>query len=51
MITKLQQPSTWAGVAILWALFGPKVIPWELVQNCITSILAILAILLNEKQG
>lgn len=46
---KLAQPSTWAGVAILWQLFSPMAIPWEVVVNAITAVAALLAVVLDEK--
>lgn len=46
--SKLAQPSTWAGVAILWSLFAPIAVPWEVVVNAITAVAALLAVLLNE---
>lgn len=47
-LDKLRQPSTWAGLGLLWSLFGPKAVPWEIVVNAITAVAALLAILLNE---
>lgn len=48
---KLAQPSTWAGVAILWSIFAPVAIPWELVVNAITAVAAVLAVLLDEAKS
>lgn len=47
---KLAQPSTWAGLAILWSLFAPAAIPWEIVVNALTAVAALLAVLLNESK-
>lgn len=46
--SKLAQPSTWAGLAILWSLFAPVAVPWEIVVNALTAVAALLAVLLNE---
>lgn len=46
---KLAQPSTWAGVAILWSIFSPLAVPWETVVNAITAVAALLAVILDEK--
>jgi hypothetical protein len=47
--TKLAQPSTWAGLGILWFAFAGNLVPWELVINAITAVCALLAVLLDEK--
>lgn len=47
-LTKLAQPSTWAGIGLLWALFAPSGIPYELVVNAVTAVCALLAVVLNE---
>ena len=45
---KLAQPSTWAGLGLLWIAFSPLAVPWEIVVNAITGVAALMAILLNE---
>lgn len=46
--SKLAQPSTWAGLGLLWSVFAPVAVPWEIVVNAITGVAALLAIVLNE---
>jgi len=45
---KLAQPSTWAGLGLLWSVFSPMAVPWEIVVNAITAVAALLAIVLDE---
>jgi len=47
--SKLAQPSTWAGLGLLWFAFAPGAIPFDLVVQAITAIAGILAIVLDEK--
>lgn len=45
---KLAQPSTWAGLGLLWSVFSPLAVPWELVVNAVTAVAALLAVVLDE---
>jgi len=47
--SKLAQPSTWAGLGLLWFAFAPGNIPFDLVVQAVTAIAAILAIVLDER--
>jgi len=49
--SKLAQPSTWAGLGLLWMAFSPLAVPWETVVNAVTAVCALLAVLLDEKRG
>lgn len=46
--SKLAQPSTWAGLGLLWSFFAPVNVPWEMLVNALTAVAGILAVILNE---
>ena len=46
---KLAQPSTWAGLGLLWSVFAPGQIPFDLLVNAVTAVAALLAVILDEK--
>jgi hypothetical protein len=48
-VERMREPSSWAGMGILWTLLGPKLLPWDLVVNAGAGICALLAVLLRER--
>jgi hypothetical protein len=53
IITRLRQPSTYAGVATLLAVFGYNVAPelWNSITQFLVGASSIAAIVLNERRG
>lgn len=51
LVLKLREPSTWAGLGLMWAVFGPSFIDWQLIVNAGTAVAALLAVLLGEHNG
>lgn len=52
LLTRLREPSTYAGIAVLLGLFGVQVAP-EVMQGAIqaaTAVAAFVAILLGERR-
>jgi hypothetical protein len=47
-LNKFKQPSSWAGLGLLWSFFGPRNVPFDLVVQAGVAICALLAILLQE---
>lgn len=51
LVDRLKQPSTWAGLGILWSFFGPSYVPWDVVVNAGTAVAALLAVLLSDRSA
>lgn len=49
LVDRLKQPSTWAGLGILWSFFGPSYVPWDVVVDAGTAVAALLAVLLSDR--
>lgn len=47
-LARLQEPSTWAGFAVLFSMFGVHVAP-DLVVNAGVALSGLAAIFLSEK--
>lgn len=48
LVERFKQPSSWAGLGLLWSVFGPKYIPWDLIVNFGVALAALLAVVLRE---
>lgn len=49
LISRLREPSTWSGLAVLFALFGVPATTIGLVQQVVGGVLGLAAILVPEK--
>jgi hypothetical protein len=50
LVERFKEPSSWAGIAVLWAVFGGRLgIPFELVQEVGVALASLLAFILAEK--
>lgn len=53
LLSRLKEPSTWAGLGVILGVFGVKVAPEQLtaVIGVVTAICAALAVFLPEKSA
>ncbi len=47
-IERMKEPSSWAGIGILWAIVGPHWLPWEIVTQAGAAVCGLLALVLRE---
>lgn len=50
IVQRFKEPSSWAGLAVLWGVFGAQYIPFEIVAQLGAAVCAAAAFFMSEKK-
>lgn len=51
IVERFKEPSSWAGLSVLWAVFGAKYLPFEILAQIGAGVCAALSFVMSEKKS